>query len=406
MFKFLPVLVFFLLPTFLFAQNSNTASANTINADTVNKTDLIDIVGSIINIKPRPTSSGEKKKIYFSILPFSTTGTNGALSITSTTAGFYLGDQHTTYLSTVNFTPYLNFQGRYGLPIRSSIWLKDNTFNIQGDTRLLVYPQYTWGLGGGQPADKKFLVDYKYLRFYQSAVKRITSYLYAGIGYNLDYYMDMGTDDGTNTTLRKFTNYEYGTIAGQNSFSSGPSVNLLYDSRNNSINPLPGWYGNLIYRISAKAWGSDDNWRSLYLDVRKYYSFNKSGPKNMLAFWGYYWVSVTPRTPYLNLPSIGMDPNQRSGRGVEQNRYRGESLLYFETEYRRDITNNGLLGYVLFANVNSAAQPNSKQLKYWNPAGGGGLRIKFNKKSDTNISIDYGFSRNYSSWSVNLGETF
>jgi len=101
-----------------------------------------------------------------------------------------------------------------------------------------------------------------------------------------------------------------------------------------------------------------------------------------------------------------MDPYQRSGRGIEQSRYRGQRLCYFETEYRRDITANGLLGFVLFSNVNSVTQPNNNRFVYWHPAGGGGLRIKFNKKSDTNVCIDYGFSKNYSSVRINLGEAF
>ncbi|MFD2145695.1 hypothetical protein [Mucilaginibacter antarcticus] len=326
--------------------------------------------------------------------------------VTSTTAGFYLGSKKTTYLSSLNFTPYLNFTGRYGLPIRSNIWLRDNSFNIVGDTRLLVYPQYTWGLGGGQSSNNKYLVDYKYVRFYQSALKRITPYFFAGIGYYLDYYIDMESDNGSGSNLKAFTNYQFGTEAKKNSFSSGPVINLMYDTRNNSINPLPGWFANIIYRYNMKALGSNDNWQSLYVDVRKYQSLTNTPRKNMLAFWFYYWSSLSSGTPYLNLPAIGMDPYQRSGRGIEQNRYRGQNLLYFETEYRYDLTNNGLLGFVAFANINSASQPNSRQFRYFNPAAGAGLRIKFNKKSDTNIGIDYGFSRDYSSIRINLGETF
>jgi hypothetical protein len=140
--------------------------------------------------------------------------------------------------------------------------------------------------------------------------------------------------------------------------------------------------------------------------VRKYISITHTGPKNILAFWSYYWTSLTPGTPYLNLPSIGMDPYQRSGRGIEQSRYRGQRLFYYETEFRRDITRNGLFGFVLFANVNSVTQPISNKFVYWHPAGGGGFRIKFNKKTDTNIAIDYGFSKNYSAFSLNLGEAF
>ena len=113
----------------------------------------------------------------------------------------------------------------------------------------------------------------------------------------------------------------------------------------------------------------------------------------MLAFWTYYWTvllgTAAPLPGTVDPPS-GWTPFNRSGRGIQQNRYRGKSLIYFESEYRRDITPNGLLGFVLFANVNSAAQPQNDHFQYWNPAAGGGLRIKFNKKSDTNIYIDYG----------------
>lgn len=392
----------------LLAQTDSSSAKYRPFIDTLEKRDLIDIANSILHKKARSVADKDEKKLYFSFLPISSSAfeSAGKTLIASTTAGFYLGSLRTTNLSSINFTPYTNFTGRYGLPVRSSIWLKDNTFNIQGDTRVLKYPQYTWGLGGGQPADHKFLIDYVYVRFYQSVLKQIKPYFFAGIGYDLDYYMDIESDNGSHTTLNQFTDYFFGTKHNQNSFSSGPTVNLLYDTRNNSINPLPGWYANVIYRFSAAKLGSNDNWQSLYVDVRKYLLLSKGERKNMLAFWTYYWTTLSPGSPYLNLPSIGNDPYQRSGRGIEQNRYRGESLFYLETEYRCDITDNGLLGFVGFANVNSASQPNSRKFRYFNPAGGAGLRIKFNKKTDTNIGIDYGKSKDYSSISINLGETF
>lgn len=407
MLKQLLLFILFAFPLIVSAQISSDHPKNNNVIDTVNKTDLIDIARNVFKIQSKRAADTAGKKIYFSILPVSSSNAGAdRVLITSTTAGFYLGDPRTTYLSNINFTPYFNFKGRYGLPINSNIWLKNNMFNIQGDTRLLVYPQYTWGLGGGQPEDKNFLVDYKYIRFYQSIVKRITSYLYVGVGYNLDYYFDVDTDNGANTSFQQFTNYDYGTRANESSFSSGPSFNVLYDSRNNSLNPLPGWYGNFTYRLNYKSWGSSNSWQSLYLDVRKYVSLSNNGRKNLLAFWSYYWATLSPLTPYLNLPAIGMEPNQRSGRGIAQNRYRGQSLIYFEAEYRRDLTRNGLLGFVVFANVNSASQANTRQFRHWNPAAGGGMRIKFNKKSDTNIGLDYGVSRDRQLLMLSVGEAF
>jgi hypothetical protein len=400
-------LLFCLIPYAIVAQTAVPIVDTTkTQTDTVSQRDLIDIFRSVFKVKPRKVSTTEKKKFYFSILPVSQSdGRSGGRALfTSTTAGFYLGDQATTNLSSFTFTPYFNLKGRYGLPIRSNIWLKDNQWNIVGDTRLLVYPQYTWGLGGNIPERHKFLVDYNYVRFYQTVLKRIKPYFYAGVGYNLDYYQDIESDGENN--LRNFTGYQYGTATGQDAFSSGATLNLLYDTRKNSIDPLPGVYANVSYRFNTHLLGSHTNWQSLYIDMRKYVSLSNSGPKNVLAFWTYYWTSLTTGTPYLNLPSLGWEPYQRSGRGFQQNRYRGRRLAYFETEYRRDITANGLLGFVLFANVNSVTEPETTKFTYWHPAAGTGLRFKFNKKSGTNISLDYGVSHNYSSINLNLGETF
>ncbi|GAA3960003.1 hypothetical protein GCM10022210_04590 [Mucilaginibacter dorajii] len=373
--------------------------------DTIPQRDLIDIFRSVFNVKPRKVSPLEKKKFYFSFLPISSSdGRSGGRALfTSTTAGFYLGDEATTNLSSFTFTPYFNLKGRYGLPIRSNIWLNNNQWNIIGDTRLLVYPQYTWGLGGKQPEYHKFLVNYNYVRFYQTVLKRIKPYFYAGVGYALDYYEDI--ESRGNDNLHNFTGYKYGTATDKDAFSSGATLNLLYDTRKNSIDPLPGVYANVSYRFNTRVLGSHTNWQSLYIDVRKYVALTNSGPKNVLAFWSFYWTSLTPGTPYLNLPSLGWEPYQRSGRGFIQNRYRGQRLAYFETEYRRDITRNGLLGFVLFTNVNSVTESDMK-FAYWHPAGGTGLRFKFNKKSGTNIALDYGVSKHYSSINLNLGETF
>ena len=374
--------------------------------DTSRQTDLIDIAKDIFHINPKKTAAEREKKVYFSILPIpgAVPGGTGNALITSTTAGTYLGPRGTTNLSTATFAPYWNLKSRFGLPLRSSIWLRNNSWNIQGDARFLRYPQYTWGLGSKNSYNDKVLVNYNYIRFYQTALKRITPYFYAGGGYNLDYRSNINSDNAA-IDLKQFTSYAYGT--GSNSVSSGINLSVLYDTRNNSINPLPGSYVNIIYRINPAFLGSNDSWNSLYVDVRRYIPLNPANKnqQNTLAFWSYFWTALNSNAPYLDLPSIGWDPYNRSGRGMEQNRYRGKSLLYLESEYRRDITANGLLGFVLFANVNTLSGSGTL-FKSWHPAAGTGLRIKFNKGSNTNIGIDYGFSKGYNAFSLNIGEAF
>ena len=395
------------LPTALHAQDaSNMIPKQSAVKDTSRQTDLIDIAKNLFNISPQKPRVQREKKIYFSILPIpgAVPGGTGRALITSTTAGTYLGPQSTTNLSTATFAPYWNLHDRFGLPLRSSIWLKDNSWNVQGDARFLVYPQYTWGVGSSRGNSDKTLVDDNYIRFYQSALKRITPYFFAGGGYNIDYRSHIKSDDPA-VDLKQFTGYNYGT--GGSSVSSGINLSLLYDTRNNSINPMPGSYVNIVYRVNPAFLGSNDSWNSLYVDVRKYVPMNPANKnqQNTLAFWSYFWTVFDSNAPYLDLPSIGWDPYNRSGEGIDQNRYRGKSLFYFESEYRRDITANGLLGFVLFADVNSVSGSGTL-FTSWHPAAGTGLRIKFNKGSNTNIGIDYGFSKGYNAFILNLGEAF
>jgi len=366
--------------------------------------DLIDIGRKLFYKAAARSDTNTQKRVYFSFLPTgSSNGVPGAVFITSTTAGFYLGDPQKTFISTITFAPYWNFKSRFGLPLRSNIWLKNNVMTIQGDTRFLVYPQLTYGLNGGASSSDRILLNAKYIRFYQSALFRIKTYLFAGIGYNLDNHLDIETNSGAN--IKTVTTYPFGTATDFNSISSGFNLNLLYDTRNNLLNPLPGSYINIVYRYNPIFMGSDNTWQSLYVDLRKYVSLSKSRHQ-LFAFWMYYWTTLSGNTPYLDLPSIGWDPYNRSGRGIPQGRFRGQHLLYGEAEFRSNITDDGLLGFVLFGNLNAVTQPQTYNFVYFHPAEGFGLRMKFNKRSNTNIALDFARSSGFHTISFNLGEAF
>ena len=396
-----------LLPVTLFAQNASSIIPDSVKkVDTAKQTDLIDLAKHYFRIRPNVTRQEGERKVYFSVLPIGSNvpGSSGKALVTSTTAGIYLGNPKTTNISSAVFAPYWNFGSRFGLPLRTSVWTPNDTYTIQGDVRFLRYPQYTWGLGSANDNADKSLVDYNYIRFYQAILKKITPYFFAGLGYDLDFHSNVHSDE-PGVSLQQFTKYAYGT--GGSSISSGITFNLLYDTRNNLLNPLPGAYANVVFRTNQTFMGSDNDWNSLYVDLRKYIALNPEhhGQQNTLALWSYLWTAFDGKVPYLDLPSVGWDPYNRSGRGIDQNRYRGRTLFYAEAEYRRDITENGLLGFVVFTNINTVSGSGTL-FTSWHPAAGTGLRIKFNKGSGTNIGLDYGFSKGYSDISVGLGEAF
>jgi outer membrane protein assembly factor BamA len=374
--------------------------------DTSGKRDIIGVGMKLLNIHIKKTPKVQGRRVYYTFIPLGAPVPGGGEAlVTATNAAFNLGDRK-TFLSNVTFSPSTNLKGEWNLPIRSNIWSPGNKWNFEGDYRVTFYPQYTWGLGGNTAPSNKILVRYTYVRFYQSALRRIANkpFLFAGIGYYLDYHIHIRTAIDS-VTLTKFTGYPYGTGNHSNSISSGLTFNLLYDSRNNSLNPLPGWYYNVVLRVNPKMLGSENNWYSLYVDARKYISFD---PKrwNVLAFWSYLWTTMGTSSPYLDLPAITWDANQRSGRGFYPSRYTGRTLFDFETEYRRSITADELFGFVVFANLNSVTQPESSQFSYVHAAAGAGLRVKFNKHSGTNFGTDFAASEGYWAIYFSLGEAF
>jgi hypothetical protein len=78
-----------------------------------------------------------------------------------------------------------------------------------------------------------------------------------------------------------------------------------------------------------------------------------------------------------------------------------------EFEYRFGITENGFLGGVVYGNIQSVKGLQSNKFSAPIPGYGIGLRIKYNKKSNTSVALDYAWGKDGSrGFFMNLGEVF
>jgi hypothetical protein len=360
--------------------------------------------------KAAPVNTSNEKEKFFAIFPAIgyTLQTRLAVILAGNVA-FYAQKDTADKLSTITSSIAYTENNQIVLPIQSNIWTKGNKYNLFGDWRISKYPQDTYGLGGTNSIDSDDHIVYSYARIYETVQRRINNNFYAGFGYNLDYHwgiQEQGYDDGGG---RSSTYVKY-TAANQHdstrTISSGLSLNLLYDSRDNPINPTQGEYVNMVLRNNFTFMGSDQNWQSLLVDARKYFTVGHTN--NVLAFWTYNWLVLKGNPPYLDLPSTSWDTYTNTGRGYIQGRFRSRQMLYFESEFRFHITRNGLLGGVTFLNAQSFSQwPGNFNFQYVQPAAGLGLRVKLNKTSKTNIDIDYGWGLGGSSGLfVNIAEVF
>jgi len=369
--------------------------------DTVKQQDLYKIIGALFGEKRTTENDEVKTKPVFSVVPALgyTLQSKLALTLAGNVAFRWNADAK---ISTITINTAYTQTKQIIVPIQSNIWTKNNGYEFVGDIRFLKYPQSTYGLGSNSNIKDEDPMNYDFFRFSEIALKRIGPDFYAGIGYITDVHWNVthkGPLDGASSDYVK-----YG--AQSHSISSGITLNTLFDSRDNSINPYRGFYASLQYKDAGNFLGNLHNWQSMVIDVRKYFKFPASSD-NVLALWSYDWLVLEGNPPYLDLPANTWDTYSGTGRGYIQGRFRGAQMIYLESEYRFKITANGLLGGVVFVNAQSFSAAQGTALQSVQPAFGPGLRLKLNRVSRTNIAIDYGIGREGSRGVfINVGEIF
>lgn len=348
--------------------------------------------------KPDTINKDLEKKVVFSLLPAPADNGGQEGLVVSFLTTFYLGnDIENTKMSEVSFAPYLSFTGQYVFPIRSYIYTHNDKFNFIGDYRYMIYPESTYGLGDNNLKAQQSILSYKQWRFYQFSTIKIKGIFRLGVGFQLDSYQDLSETEIT-VPETDFSKYMKGDYSNSNSF--GVAIQALFDTRKNPINPDQGYYVETNVRVNSSVFGSDKNWNSLYVDLRKYRSFSKT-KHQVLASRAFWWNTFGGDPHYLDLPSIGSDRYGKTGRGFSRNRFRSNALIYLETEFRTDITKDGFVGAVAFVNATSVSKIDTYNFNNIHSGIGAGLRLKWDKRNNTNLALDFGVSKN--DWSLRFG---
>ncbi len=369
----------------------------------VEEKDLLEILKKVVS--PHSTSQKNPENAQFSAIPAAGYAMHtGWAGLVTANLAFYANKDKSTDRKVSSFATnitYTQFK-QIMLPVQGNIWTTGNKYNILVDWRYIKYPSKVFGLGTGAPVAGEYMVDYKGLKLHQTVLRSIAKNLYAGAGFYFDKLWKIKELDPPIGVFTDFQKYGFETEV----MANGPVLKLLYDSRLNTINPQGGAQMNMTFRPTLKMFGSNTNWKSLQLEFRKYVRF-PANSKNILALWNHNWFSMGGKPPFLMLPSTGWDDTYNTGRGYIQGRYRDRNMVYLESEYRFQVTQNGLIGGVVFLNGQSYSSSSLKGYRGMIPGYGFGLRIKINKYSGANVCIDYGFGRDGSrGFAVNLGELF
>jgi len=414
---FFNILLLLLLVTVFTSQYSfSQEDKETMQENYAGQVDIKDVIKNLFSSKSRISDSiisiGNPQTLSVSILPgISYNPANGVVFGVSASLSKFLGSTKDTKISALSAAFSVTTKSQLKLSVQSIINTKKNEWSLQGDWRLWKYSQNTYGLGTQTVPGDAENMEFNFIRFNENVLKKLIPNCYIGLGYSLESYYDITTIDSSENFLYPNYNNTYSAQKGYDSLSylsSGFVLNLNYDSRDNPINPYKGILGDVKYYNYTKFLGSSQDWQYINYEFRAFKSVTKSD-SYILAFWTLGSIALNNSGPYMSLPAVGWDKYNTTGRGYIQGRFRGNDFVYAGFENRIRLTKNGLLGMVLFVNVESASNKdlNVKLLDFIEPAGGIGIRIKFDKYSRANLSVDYAIGR-YGSSGVfmNIGEFF
>jgi hypothetical protein len=378
-------------------------------SEPVREVDLFDLVRLARGRPLAPDNESMTGPMYAFAPVIGSRPSTGPFAGAAGNVAMYLGDPQTTRLSSIVLSLTASTKGQVILSGKHGLFADGNRWYMEGDNRFNWYGLNTYDLGLSTE-DGSVYTKYDWIRVHDDVYYQVYPGLYVGMGFQFDRYADTRRDQGESELPSPYD--EYSTHHGfdlKTQTAAGGSVNVLFDNRDSSIRPTMGWRAQGTYRRAFEDFfGGSSSWRRIEFDVRTYQGLG-SPERRVLAFWLRGVVEASGATPYFELPGIGSDPYGRSGRGYAEGRYRGERLLAAEVEYRTTLTANGLLGAVVFANATTVSDlvDEERLFEFVAPGIGAGLRVLLNKRSKTNICVDFGVGRDGSTgFYVGVQEAF
>jgi hypothetical protein len=382
--------------------------------------DISDLIRRIAH--PNRTVDPQRKKSGITVIPnIAYNPSIGAQIGIKAVAGRKLGSDPTTLMSVASTSASITTKGIIYFYINHNIYTPGNGWNFQGSlvAAKTVTPDFGLGIGQGNddsPEDKVlsnaarkgYVLHAQYYSFKEKVYKQVEDNLFVGAGVAFDIRRKI-EDKLSTTDLTPYNIYSdrYG-FDRDHYMSNGFLGDIQYTTRDNQNRAYKGIYADIGIRVNQTWIASSKNATQVTTDFRKYWSLSSKNPEHVLAFWNWGSYLVNGALPYLELPGSGKDAGFRSGRGYTVGYFKGTKYFYSELEYRFPITRNKFLSGVTFFNVQTANDDlGTKIFQQWQPAGGGGLRVLFNKMTRTNLCMDYAFGRyGNSGFFLGLNEAF
>ena len=386
-----------------------------ISDDTRNQYDVADAIRDIFS--PNKQVNPNKKKSGITLMPnVAYNPSIGAQIGIKAVAGRILGKDPNTLMSVAATSASITTKGILYIYLSHNVFTPGNKWNLQGSlvAARTVTPDFGLGIGHGStlspedlaltnPDRKPYVLHAEFYNFREKIYKQVEDNLFFGAGVSFDVRRNV-EDRHSETELTPYNIYMDRHGFKRSGYrANGLLFNAQYTTRDNQNRAYKGIYADAGVRINQTWMGSSKNAVQFTTDFRKYWSLSESNPEHVLAFWNWGSYLIGGTLPYLELPGPGKDVNARSGRGYTIAYFKGTKYFNSEIEYRFPITRNKFLAGVTFFNIQTANDESGiKLFDKWQPGGGAGLRVLFNKATRTNLCLDYAWG-NYGRKGLFLG---
>jgi outer membrane protein assembly factor BamA len=319
---------------------------------------------------------------------------NGAGLGAAGNVAFYRGPPASTQISSLVASATATTKGQVLVNAKLDASSASNRWSLTGDDRFYWTSQTTYGLGTSSAESQAVGMEFDYFKVHETVFRQVRRNLYFGAGFLYGIHTNVEPDDNSAAVWPESPFVTYSNQYGfdlRSQTSAGTSLHVLWNSRDSPINPSRGFYASLGYQMFFEGFlGGTSSWQQLNYDLRTYVRLSADA-RHRLAFWTFGNLVTGGVAPYLDLPATGWDTYGRSGRGYGQGRFRGQELAYGEAEYRWTMTRNGLLGMVAFLNTQTLSneQTGERVFDAFASAVGVGLRVSINKRSKTNLAVDF-----------------
>lgn len=367
----------------------------------VEQIDVWDFLRRLRHKEPAPadSTSDETRRVSTTIVPvLSSKPSTGLVVGGGASIEFPLGSMQDTYVSSILAGASVSTKKQYSVSARLALFGAGNRWSLAGDHHYQVTGQETFGFGTDASSGDRVDIRYDSTKIVDTYYRGVTHGMFVGIGFQFLRQSDVRPADEAATDWDQSPYVLYSNRYGFNlsgQVSAGLNLSVRRDTRDNVSDPDRGSFAESTFRAHfADFLGGDSTWQKLYVDLRAYRALTKD-TRHKVAFWTYGDFVTGGIAPYLALPATGTDPLGRSGRGYGEGRFRGDRLVYGEVEYRVSLRRDGLVGMVGFVNATTVGSTFDDEPLFETVAigGGFGFRLRLQKRSQTNLCLDFGWGR-------------